>query len=244
MNRKLVRYSTLEEAKVNSKSKKKKKVGDGGGMKQVCMKQFPSTTYWKVLQPETAVVSEPENPRFKVARAPTITEVEAKYVPQKYNFSQRFVVPKFEAVETEPDLDQQGKPKKDNNTGKPIHITTPRYKGCVNNAFKRKYKLSATSTPWEVADAFIPFSDGNGKKCRTKDALSFKFLIEWTNNKAHMAGAGGKFYKGDCYVFSARELRQHFGIYLLRGLAPSPRKDYKFNPQFIERIDVNDFVYN
>ena len=29
---------------------------------------------------------------------------------------------------------------------------------------KIKYKLSATSTPWEVADAFIPFSDGNGKK--------------------------------------------------------------------------------
>ena len=67
-------------------------------MKHVCMKQFPSTAYWKVLQPETDVVSEPANTRFKVARAPTITEVEAKYVPQKYNFSQRFAVPKFEAV--------------------------------------------------------------------------------------------------------------------------------------------------
>ena len=49
-------------------------------MKQVCMKYFPSTAYWKVLKPETDVVSEPENPLFKVERDPTITEVEAKYV--------------------------------------------------------------------------------------------------------------------------------------------------------------------
>ena len=81
IKRKLVRYLMLEEAKANSKSKNKKKVGDGVGMKQVGMKQFPSTEYWKVLQPETAVVSESANPRFKGARAPTITEAEAKYVP-------------------------------------------------------------------------------------------------------------------------------------------------------------------
>ena len=58
-NRKHVRYSALEETKVNSKSKKKKKVGDVGGMKHVFVKQFPSTAYWKALQPETDIVSEP-----------------------------------------------------------------------------------------------------------------------------------------------------------------------------------------
>ena len=83
MNRRLVQYSTLEEAKVNSKSKRKKTVGDGGGMKQICIEQFLSTAYWKVLKPETAVVSKQVNPQFKVARAPTITEVEAKYFLQK-----------------------------------------------------------------------------------------------------------------------------------------------------------------
>ena len=56
-------------------------------MKQVCMKQFSSTAYWKVLQHETAVVYKPANPRCKVARASTITDVKAKYVLQKYNFS-------------------------------------------------------------------------------------------------------------------------------------------------------------
>ena len=89
-------------------------------MKQVGTKQFPSTAYLKVLKPETAVVSGPANPRFKAARDPTITEAEAKYVTQKYNFDQRVAVTKFEAVNTEPDLDRRGKPKKDTTTGKLI----------------------------------------------------------------------------------------------------------------------------
>ena len=175
-----------------------------------------STQYWKVLQPETAVVYEPENPRFKVAWALTITEAEAKYVTQKYNFYQCFAVPKFESVKTEPDLDRQGKPKKDTTTGKPIYITTPRVKCCVNAAFNRNHKLSDTSTPWEVADDFIPFSDGNGKKHRRNDAFRFELLNGWTNNKVYMAGSGKKFYKQQWDILSAVYLRQNFGIYLLQ----------------------------
>ena len=59
-----------------------------------------------------------------------------------------------------------------------------------------------------------------------------------------MSGAGKKVYKGGWYVFSARYLRHNFGIYLLQGLAPSPRIENKFNPQFRDRIAGNDFVYN
>ena len=139
--------------------------------------------------------------------------MEAKYVPYKYKFYQRVAVPKFEAVETEPDLDRRGKPNKDTITGKSIQITTPREKGCVNAAFKRKYKLSATSIPWEVAYDFITLSDGNGKKRRTKDALSFDLLTEWTNKKAHIAGAGKKVYKREWNIFSAIDLSHHFGSY-------------------------------
>ena len=102
------------------------------------MNQFPSTAHWKVLQTETDVVSKTANKWFKVARGPTITEAEANYVLQKYNFDKRFDVPKFEAVNTEQDLDRRGNPKKDTTTVKPIHITTPRDKGCVNAAFKIK----------------------------------------------------------------------------------------------------------
>ena len=58
-----------------------------------------------------------------------------------------------------------------------------------------------------------------------------------------MAGAGKNIYKREWDVFSAREFRQHFGVYLLLGLAPSPMIEYKFNPQCRERITGNDFVY-
>ena len=57
-----------------------------------------------------------------------------------------------------------------------------------------------------------------------------------------MSGAGKKVYKGEWDIFSAGELRQHFGIYLLQGLAPSPRIEYKFNPECRYRISGNDFV--
>ena len=74
--------------------------------------------------------------------------------------------------------------------------------------------------------------------------FSFKILTEWTNNMAHMSDAGKKVYKGEWYVFSDKELSQHFGIYLLQGLAPSPMIEYKFNTQCRDRISGNDFVYN
>ena len=59
-----------------------------------------------------------------------------------------------------------------------------------------------------------------------------------------MAGAGKKVYKGEWYIFSYIYLRQHFGSYLLQGLAPSPRIEYKFNTQCRDIIAGNDFVYN
>ena len=59
-----------------------------------------------------------------------------------------------------------------------------------------------------------------------------------------MEGAGKKVYKGKWDIFSDRELRQNFGVYLLQGLAPSPRIEDKFNPQWRYRIAGNDFVYN
>ena len=74
--------------------------------------------------------------------------------------------------------------------------------------------------------------------------FSFDILNEWTKNKAHVEGAGKKVYKGEWDEFSARELRHHFGIYLLQGLAPLPRIEYKFNPQCRDIFAGNDFVYN
>ena len=59
-----------------------------------------------------------------------------------------------------------------------------------------------------------------------------------------MAGAGKKVYKGEWYILSAIDLRQHFGIYLLQVLASLPSIKYKLNTQCRDRIAGNYFVYN
>ena len=90
----------------------------------------------------------------------------------------------------------------------------------------------------------LGWNKSNGKKRRSKDEFSFEILTDWTNNKAHMSGAGKKVQKGGWDVFSARELRQHFVIYLLQGLAPSQKIKYKFNTQCRDIFSANSFVYN
>ena len=230
IDKKVTKYKTLEDAKRNSNPTGKV---DG-------MKSFATTAYWEPLEPETVQVQEPANPTFKLARAPTVSEKEEKYVPQKYNFPQRFEVPSFEAVKKEFEFDRRGNIKK-GSQGNAIEIVSRRDNGCVNASFKAKYKLFASSKPWEVVNCFIPF-ESSGKK---KGDISFSFdkLCEWTNCKATMAGAGSNVYKGEWKPFTATELRQHFGLYLLQGLSPSPRVEYKFNPQRRDRIAGNDFVY-
>ena len=63
--------------------------------------------------------------------------------------------------------------------------------------------------------------------------------------KSKLAGAGEG---GSCYYdwkpFSARELRQHFGLYLFNGLAPSPRVEQKFKPQSQDPVHGNEFIYH
>jgi len=70
-------------------------------------------------------------------------------------------------------------------------------------------------------------------------------LARWTNLKATLAGAG---WNGSCYYdfkpFTALELRQHFGLYILNGLSPSPRVEKKLNPQRKDPVHGNNFAFN
>ena len=88
-------------------------------------------------------------------------------------------------------------------------------------------------------NAFLPFC--NDKSIKDSDSLSFEKMTNWTNTKAQMDGAASTIYL-ELEPFKALELRQHFGLYILQGLAPSPRIEYKFNAQVKDRIAGNDFV--
>ena len=63
--------------------------------------------------------------------------------------------------------------------------------------------------------------------------------------KADYAGAGpqGSYYP-DYIPFTPVEVCQHFAIYFLHRLSPSPRIEMKFNTQAKDRINGNDFIAN
>ena len=56
------------------------------------------------------------------------------------------------------------------------------------------------------------------------------------------AGTGGTIYK-DFTPFSVKEIRQHFGLYVLQGLVLSPRIEMKFKPQRVDPVAGNDFYH-
>ena len=58
-----------------------------------------------------------------------------------------------------------------------------------------------------------------------------------------MNGAGNRIYKDEWKPFSPKEIRQHFGLYVMHGLAPTARVEYKFRPQRVDRVAGNDFCF-
>ena len=67
----------------------------------------------------------------------------------------------------------------------------------------------------------------------------------WTNTKAMQAGAGKE---GTIYPtfeeFTSSELRQHVGLYIFHGLAPSPKVSDKFRRQADDPVHGRDFIRN
>ncbi|OEU12697.1 hypothetical protein FRACYDRAFT_243954 [Fragilariopsis cylindrus CCMP1102] len=234
-------YYSLEQLKSLKKKKKKKtnvaSVSTG-------LSGFPSTAYWKELKGTTTAV-DPTNPTFANARPPTVPEEDAD-VPlnKKYNFEEVIDVPVFSAKTKVYEFKRNGEIKIDVATKEPIMKEIPRKHGAVNPVFIKKHKLTKMSRPHEFADAFIPFKSKYSSYENTAGGFSFLNLTKWTNTKAMNADAGkdGSTYK-DFVPFSVRELRSHFGLYVLQGLSPSPRVEYKFKPQTADPVNGNDYVY-
>ena len=56
--------------------------------------------------------------------------------------------------------------------------------------------------------------------------------------------AGEKNYPyPDFKPFTVSELKQHLALYVVNGLCPSPRAEMKFQPQSIDPINGNDFIF-
>ena len=128
-----------------------------------------------------------------------------------------------------------------NRKNEPVTKVVTRTCAVINPAFIKEHNLSKRTKPHEFANIFLP------KKSNLKTGpgyFSFEKMMQWTATKAIYADAGNSYYKGEYVAFSIDQIRKHScAFYIFHGLSPSPRVEYKFNPQRIDPVNGNDFIY-
>jgi hypothetical protein len=68
-------------------------------------------------------------------------------------------------------------------------------------------------------------------------------MMQWTHTKAVFADARNSYYRNEYDPFSTDQIRSHScAFYIFHGLSPSPRAEYKFNPQRVDPVNGSDFI--
>ena len=101
-------YSTLEEPKRKTRPQKKKRIVNG-------LVLFTTTAFWRELHPDIAAVQELAKWTFQDIDLPYymcpnyISEKDAGYIPEEYNFAEQFDVPSFIGLKKEFTVDHTNK---------------------------------------------------------------------------------------------------------------------------------------
>jgi Transposase IS4 len=111
--------------------------------------------------------------------------------------------------------------------------------GMPSPEFLKDHCLNAHSKPSKFVKAFLPVSDHlYNTKC------SIERWCTYTNLKAMLSFAGEKKYPyPDFKPFTVAKLQQHLALYVVNRLCPSPRAEMKFQPQLVDPINGNDFIF-
>ncbi len=128
----------------------------------------------------------------------------------------------------------------------------PREKGGPNSSFLKKYGLNEHSYPVHWLNALLPmYRNDNHESIKDVDVTNdgkTKFSVSmwtmYTNMKASFENAGepGHIYAGKWKNFSTDEIRTIIGVYMIDGLAPSPRLAQKMQPQAKNKTQGNDIL--
>lgn len=175
------------------------------------MNFFAETAFWRTLQCDDTAAVVPENPSFKKARASTIEESDAKFVPVKHNFSKyNFTIPKFEAYVSKVQRWANGNAKKNRN-GTFQTENELRVNGCVDPSFIKKIYLSPDARPDEYVELLLPFK--KNMICGTEQ-ISFEQMTRWDvsprySQSCHIelitgyviANGGGLYYSGALVLY-------------------------------------------
>ena len=154
----------------------------------VALRLLP-TAKWVPFNPIPVPLAEPVNVS-RAMRAPTIPEADAEFVPQKFNYAQRFDRQPFVGSIKVPMLHRNGKEKTDRN-GKTIYGDKVLDVGdSPRPEFLKKHKLNAQSQPQDWFNAFLPVHDWRHKTTNATHKYWTHQWCQFTNMKAILMGAG------------------------------------------------------
>jgi hypothetical protein len=177
------------------------------------------------------VIPEPHN-QFAGARAPTVPEEDAAFVPVKHNFHETFDPDLLTGSECKLVRLGNGRYKKESD----VRIATApqiRKIGMPNPTFLKTHKLTINSAPVEFFEAFLPIKSTRypTTKCSLERWCSFTIF------KAHLSFVGQIGYPyPDFKVFA------HIALYIYNGLSPSPHVEMKLSSQQVDHVNGNDFI--
>ena len=178
-----------------------------------------------------------------LVHAPTIPVEDAKFIPQKHNFAERFDRECFVGKEKVPKLHCNGVPVRVN--GKQQMEERVNIKGGPKANFLLEKGLNESSKPQDWFNAFLPIFDRKGKNPQNVNTQlwTHKWAF-WTNQKAISCSVG---VPGGVYPsftpFSYLEIEHFLGLYILQGLNPSPQTEMKFYSQQMDPVQGNDLCY-
>jgi hypothetical protein len=198
---------------------------------------FSRNAKWCILVPKEEAVEDPTN-SFVGAHAPTVRPEDVRHMQSKHNFEEVFERSDFTGVGKMARTHKNKKVMKDKH-GKTLYEDSVRMLGMPDEDFLKEHKLTIRSSPAKFVEAFLPVSEMvHNTKC------SIERWCRYTNLKAMLSFAGEKNYPyPDFKPFTVAELQQHLALYVVNGLCPSPRAEMKFQPQSVDPINGNDFIF-
>ena len=197
-------------------------------------KNFPPTAYWRTLQP-TGQVEDPTSDSGSQFHGPTEDPETRRLQPKKRNFDDIFDRPVFTGTSKVPIFSKFKRRKLNPQTKKPeSEVKTVGKKGVPKQDFLDQHNLSHESAPHKFFEAFVPYS-------MTAKWNSYTTIRAQQENAGELGGPNGLY--PDWKPFTIKELRQHIGVRMLHGIAPTPQLAMKFKSQTDDVVNGNDFVH-
>ncbi len=114
--------------------------------------------------------------------------------------------------------------------------------GCPNPKWLEEHGLNEDSHPVEFLDSFLPIYNKSNKSGKTPFKVSVELLKNWSNAKAKIMNMGTPSYYPKFVPFELLEFEQFMHLYMLQGLCPSPRIEYKFKSNVDDPVHGNDWL--